>query len=62
MTVLVQIVMFTSNFLVSENPGKKFLSTFCGVPVFFGMYLYYKIRYSTKLVDLQTVDLNVGEF
>ena len=37
------------------------ISAYIGIPLFIGIFLYYKIRYKTKLVPLEEVDLSRSE-
>ena len=37
------------------------ISAYIGIPLFIGIFLYYKIRYKTKLVPLKEVDLSRNE-
>lgn len=35
------------------------ISSYIGLPLFFGLFAYYKIKYKTKIIDLKDVDLSV---
>lgn len=37
------------------------ISSYIGIPLFLALYLYYKIRYKTKVIDLEHVDLTRDE-
>ena len=48
--------------LSSDKPLLNFAATFCGVPIFIGMYVVYKLMYKTKIHALADIDLNVGDY
>ena len=40
---------------------ERIVVTYMGLPVFFGFYLYHKLRYRTHLIPLEEVDLGDEE-
>lgn len=51
--------------IIGQNPQsfiqqdwQQVVITYMSVPLFIGLYFYYKIRYRTKLIPLKTVDLS----
>ena len=55
--VLVIIGQDTELMLKGDVDWNRILVTYMGLPVFFGFYCYYKLRYKTRKVPLTQVDL-----
>ena len=46
---------------MSAIDWQRIMVTYMGLPVFFGFYLYHKLRYRTRLIPLEEVDLGDEE-
>ncbi|WP_105995551.1 amino acid permease [Staphylococcus agnetis] len=56
---IVVIIGQDVDFIQSGNfDFNRFLITYMGIPVFLGFFLYHKLRYKTKLIPLQEVNLD----
>lgn len=55
---IIVIVGQDTNLLKGEIDLGAIITTYMGLPVFIGFYLYHKIRYKTKRIPLEKVDLS----
>ena len=61
MCVLVIVGQDTELVLKGDFDWHRLLMTYMGLPIFFGFYFYHKLRYKTRLIPLQEVDLRKHE-
>ena len=59
--VLVILGQDTQLVMHGDVDWQRIMVTYMGLPVFFGFYLYHKLRYRTRVIPLEEVDLGDEE-